>query len=256
MMRLRLPPPPGAVDHHATWHEGRPGLHLRRQLFKVRPGEIPPRLSLRPPSGAAESSATPWAHERLRLDRDTFEPDPRTYIYTRDKKSKKNRRDREASTAPKHAMTATDDADAPPVVQPELRRQWIAIGRKFDERHPDPSVVDREPVVFDRSWRTARAPPLVDSSGGVSTADFHRTTVIVDDADSDQHGANAIADRLTLPEVTRAPDLMPLHTFVFTAFSQKCNVHNSTHVNMRARVYAYAHTHARTHARPHARSLL
>jgi hypothetical protein len=214
MMRLRLPPPPGAVDHHATWHEGRPGLHLRRQLFKVRPGEIPPKLSLRPPGGAAESSAASRANERLRLDRDTFEPDPRTYIYTRDKKYKNNRRDRDASTQPKHATTTADDAaavtasgdaDAPSVAQSELRRQWIAIGRKFDERHPDPSVVDREPVVFDRSWRTARAPPLVDrSGGGVSTADFHRTTVIVDDADSDQHGANATADRLTLPEVTRA----------------------------------------------------
>lgn len=197
-LRLRLPPPAGAVDHHARWHEGTPGIRLRRQLFKLRPGEIAPRLSLRAQDGRG-------ANERLRLNRDTFEPDPRTFMPRRaNAKTKTGEQESAMPSAPEGLPASADDANhrdhekQPPPVVSELRRQWIAIARKYDERYPDPLVVDREPVVFDRSWRTARAPPLGhDDESGVGPA-MRRTTVIVD-ADSDR---GSRGDGLSPPEVS------------------------------------------------------
>ena len=222
-VRLRLPPPAGAVDHHARWHEGTPGIRLRRQLFKLRPGEIAPRLSLR-------AQGARGASERLRLNRDTFEPDPRTFMPRRANSKAKARAQESALPSSPEGLPASahvDDGDQdeqPPLVMSELRRQWIAIARKFDERHPDPSVVDREPVVFDRSWRTARAPPLGHhDESGVGPA-LRRTTVIVDGG-SDRGGRG---DGLSPPEVS------------FPAHVTKHFSHTHTHFLIMATNYSHS----------------
>jgi hypothetical protein len=94
-----------------------------------------------------------------------------------------------------------------------LRRQWIEISKKFEERVPNRVV--RDPVVFDRSWRTAAAAPPPAGEGEATTitnnteenddaATAPRTTITIDSIDQRVEPAGQ-RSALSVPE---ALDLM------------------------------------------------